>query len=116
MKTFSLLSSSSDKASFRASLTVYSLVPAGVAYVRIRRADGTEAAGRKDDRGGATQRCDRRREAGLKRREAAMTAESNLRGIKSEREAIEGVRANAVLSAIDRWVESSILAWISEEI
>jgi hypothetical protein len=50
MKTFSLASSSSANASFRASLTVYSLVPAGVAYVRIRGAEGIEAAGKKDGR------------------------------------------------------------------
>jgi hypothetical protein len=71
MNTFSLLSSSSASASLRASLTVYSFGPVGVAYARIRGVE-KEGAGRKDDRGAARGLCDNSRPAGRKSLEAAI--------------------------------------------
>ena len=71
MNTFSLLSSSSASASLRASLTVYSLGPVGVAYARIRGVEN-ESAGRKDDRDAARDLCDNSRPAGRKSLEAAI--------------------------------------------
>lgn len=49
MKTLGLLSSSSAKASLRASLTITSLTPLGVAYPLILDIAGTETAGVKED-------------------------------------------------------------------
>jgi hypothetical protein len=72
MNTFSLLSSSSASASLRASLTVYSFEPVGVAYVRIRGVEREEDAGRKDDRGAARGLCDNSRPTGRKSLEAAI--------------------------------------------
>lgn len=51
MNTFSFCSSSSAKASFRASRTVISLTPLGVAYLRLFAIDGkNEAVGESVDR------------------------------------------------------------------
>ena len=98
MKTLSLLSSSSANASFRASLTVYSFDPAGVAYVRIR-GEEEEAAGRKEDLRGTTPRCDNRREAGLRSREAAIGIQKALQewqGKRGPQLTLSDFRAEAV--------------------
>lgn len=66
--TFSFDSSSSARASFKASLTATSFTPLGVAYLLLFTIVGNEAAGCKTDRVGAM-RGERRREAGRRRRE-----------------------------------------------
>jgi hypothetical protein len=78
MKTLSFCSSSSARASFKASLTVYSL-PAAWAYpLLLGRVHGT--ALRKDDRRGDEALDERRREdAGRNKRAAVMTAENRRR-------------------------------------
>lgn len=73
INTFSLLASSSARASFKASRTV-TLTPASVAYLRERRIEGAQTdcwkAGR---RGVEVKREESRRAAGRKSRGAAMT-------------------------------------------
>lgn len=72
--TFSFDSSSSARASFKASLTATSFTPLGVAYLLLFTIAGNEAAGCKTDRVGAIKgrEAARRREAGRRRREVTM--------------------------------------------
>ena len=73
--TFSSDSSSSARASFRASLTATSFTPLGVAYLLLFAIVGNEAVDCKTDRVGAMKcrECATRREAGRRRREVTMT-------------------------------------------
>ena len=69
--TLSFDSSSSARASLRASLTASSLTPLGVAYLLLETIVGIEVVGCKMDRVGVM-KGERRREAGRRRREATM--------------------------------------------
>lgn len=82
MKTLSLLSSSSAKASLRASLTAISFTPLGVAYPRIRETEGFEASLAKDGRTAAyTGRWDKRYEAGRNSLVGAIEWSGEVKGI-----------------------------------
>ena len=72
--TFSFDSSSSARASFKASLTATSFTPLGVAYPLRCTIVGNEAEGCKTDRVGAMKGREgaRRREAGRRRRKVTM--------------------------------------------
>lgn len=75
--TFSSDSSSSARASFRASLTATSFTPLGVAYLLLFTVVGNGAMGCMTARVGGMKgrECATRREAGRRRREATMARE-----------------------------------------
>ena len=80
MKTLGLASSSSANASLRASLTITSLTPLGVAYPLILDIAGTETAGvREDLLNAGADRWERRRETGRMSREATIAEECHCR-------------------------------------